>query len=193
MEELRSRGFSLVEVLIALIVLGLIVGAGWFVYSRNDSPTTSQSNSDTTADTDNSAGIREIAVGETGAHNGHEVEVHNVHVENAEYVHKSTKREDGSIDTGKYLVVDFTLTNKTGRAADYAASYFKLETKEGEVLKMQILSADGREWKAPTLVDGASTTGQIAFPLGENDFEGKQLLWESPDWLYEGDTVRINL
>lgn len=125
---------------------------------------------------------------------GYTLNITNAHVENAEYVNGS-KYYPGEvvIDDRSYLVIDFTIKNETGYDTSYDYSWtFSYKTPDGKILNSRsVLATSG--WSSVGYANGSTATGQQAFVIESGQENGGQVIFKSPRWLTDEDTIFVNL
>jgi|AntRauTorckE6833_2_1112554.scaffolds.fasta_scaffold27708_2 type II secretory pathway pseudopilin PulG len=210
----KQDGFTALEVVLMIIVIGVISFAGFYAYTQNDGGQDNQEGivaqdlQDTSlheSDESIPPDVFEVEIGETGSFYGSQITVKAKSTKNAEYIglptinevqgnpHESNNSESNSEfeDNRRYLVMDFTITNKSPNPNTYAYDYFSLETSSKEIIQAIPLMTNENSWSETTIAPGGSFSAKIAFPIDKK--EGSTVIWQGPYWVTSSEDVRVSL
>lgn len=121
MKKINQSGFGAVEILISLVVVGIIAGAGWFVWQNNQNNNQNSSDVDTTESSQESQEVQTVErtgtfvdVGEKTGSGGATV------IEEADGTQTVRLEENFKVQKGPALYVAFSNNGKFAKGTDFA-------------------------------------------------------------------------
>ena len=202
----NQGGFTSLEIILIIAVIGLIGYVSISIYSEKaEEQKITQYNE--SADKHNNRDLSippdifDVKVGETGSHYGSQITVTSTSIKNTESfglsdteaIQVSGPNGSNIEANSKFLIVKYTITNRSTATNTYEHDYFSLETPSKEIVR-SILLKGGEEYRSQrTIAPGGSFSGKIAFPIDENEEVGSTIIWQGPYWVTASEDIRIRL